>query len=749
MKFEEFLELGINQKIIDATDALGFDEPTPVQEKTIPLVHSKCDLLIQAPTGTGKTAAFAIPILNNIDTNSKSIQAVVLSPTRELTMQIAEEFKRLAKFMPDVKIAPIYGGQNMDRQLATLRKKPHIVVGTTGRVMDHLRRHTLKIHETQVIVLDEADEMLDMGFREDIDFILSKMMRDVQVLMFSATMRDEIMEISAEYQNDPLKVKTTCDGSELPPIEQFLVNVDETNKYGLLKHIIDEKNYKNVLVFCNTKAKCAEIAEQLNDEMYLSYALHGDLRQRERDKVMKAYRAHEINVLVATDVAARGIDVKEIEAIFNYDLPLDEEYYVHRIGRTSRAKANGVAYSFATKRDNRRLTSCEKAAGQKMTVKYYEGFSFQKSSEHAFGVPTTRFFLNVGKMDNAGSESLMAYFMEHTHIEKTDFYDVKLHDTYSFIEVDSKFADDILLLSGLKCFRRKLSVEISKARSNDGGSGRKPRQRSDGNRSGSSSRGDRPRRDFDKSDRPKRDFDKSDRPKRDFDNSDRPKRDFDKTDRPRRDFDKSDRPKRDFDNSDRPKRDFDKTDRPRRDFDKSDRPKRDFDKSDRPRRDFDKSDRPRKDFDKSDRPRRDFDKSDRPRRDFDKSDRPKRDFNNSDRPRRDFNNSDRPRRDFDKSDRPRRDFDKSDRPRRDFDKSDRPKRDFDKSDRPRRDFDKSDRPRRDFDKSDRPKRDFNKSDRPRRDFDGTRPPKRQFNADDNASRISRNVSGVVIKSKNK
>ncbi len=463
MNFNDFADFGIKQTILDAVATMGFTTPTPVQEQTVPLFLSKADILVQAPTGTGKTASFAIPIINSIDVESKDIQAVILCPTRELTLQISEEMKKIGANCKELRILSVFGGQNIERQLAGIRKKPQIIVGTTGRVMDHLKRRTLKLENVKTIVLDEADEMLDMGFREDIDFILKKMNRDVQVLLFSATIPKEILDISKKYQNEPLTVKTTCEGNDIPPIKQYLLNLNEDNKFEALQKIINENDYHNVLIFVNTKLRADELNNKLNDKFYISMALHGDLKQRERDKVMKSFREHQINILVATDVAARGIDVKNIEAIFNYDVPLDEEFYVHRIGRTARASASGVAYTFATGREKQKVTYCEKAAGARMELLEIEGLT-QKASGKArkdFGLPTTRFFVNVGEKDGATQQKLASFVTSNTHITADDIYDVKLKDIYGFVEVDSKFNDEMLGLNGAKCFRRKLAVEIS------------------------------------------------------------------------------------------------------------------------------------------------------------------------------------------------------------------------------------------------------------------------------------------------
>lgn len=347
-----FNEMNLKPEIIMALEDMGFENPMPIQEEVIPLVSSNLDVIAQAPTGTGKTCAFGIPVVNSVNLETEDVQVLILCPTRELVIQTENELKEVATYCKGIKILSIYGGQNIDRQLAGLRKKPQIIIGTTGRVMDHLRRRTLKLTTLKVLVLDEVDEMLDMGFREDIDIILETAPKQRQTLLFSATMPKEIIEISKRYQTDPVSVKTQHEESDIPNINQYYVSVEEAKKIDMLVEILKEKKYFLALVFCNTKKRVDELSSHLSSLGLNCDALHGDLRQHNRDKTMKKFRSGETQILVATDVAARGIDVNNIEAVFNFDVPHDEEYYVHRIGRTARANKDGDAYTFVSEKQS-------------------------------------------------------------------------------------------------------------------------------------------------------------------------------------------------------------------------------------------------------------------------------------------------------------------------------------------------------------------------------------------------------------
>jgi len=357
-----FDDLSLTDEVRRAIKDMGFEEPTPIQALAIPPLMEGKDVIGQAYTGTGKTAAFGIPILQQVDTRKSEIQALVLCPTRELAIQIAEELGRLAKFLPDVRVLPIYGGQPIERQTAALRKGVHVVIGTPGRIMDHMRRRTLTLSTVSVVVLDEADEMLDMGFRDDIETIVRDVPKSRQMVLFSATIPREILELAGKYLHRPVTVKVVHRQLTVPGVEQVSYEVREGSKLDLLSRLIDMYNLRLSLVFCNTKRKVDELTLQLQRRGYGAEALHGDLTQGQRDRVMAKFRSGAIEILVATDVAARGIDVEDIEAVFNYDVPQDEEYYVHRIGRTGRAGKGGRAFTFVSGSEMYKLREIQRYA---------------------------------------------------------------------------------------------------------------------------------------------------------------------------------------------------------------------------------------------------------------------------------------------------------------------------------------------------------------------------------------------------
>ena len=361
-----FSELPLSEEVLKALDKMGFEEATPIQSLAIPPVLEGLDVIGQARTGTGKTCAFGIPAVESIDTEIQGVQVLALCPTRELAIQMAEELEQVAKYKKGVGVLAIYGGQSIDRQIMALKKRPQIIVGTPGRIMDHLRRHTLKVDHLRMVVLDEADEMLKMGFREDIDEILVQLPEERQTLLFSATMPEEILEITNLYQKEPIHLQTIEKELTVPSIDQYYIEVREHNKMELLSRLVDCKNVKLGLVFVNTKVRADEVTQGLQSRGFRCEALHGDMKQLERDRVMNRFRKGQLQLLVATDVAARGIDVTGIDTVFNYDLPSDEEYYVHRIGRTGRAGSSGVSYSFVFGRDHYRLRNIQRYTKSKI-----------------------------------------------------------------------------------------------------------------------------------------------------------------------------------------------------------------------------------------------------------------------------------------------------------------------------------------------------------------------------------------------
>lgn len=355
-----FDELALSEEVLKAVAEMGFAEATPIQSQAIPFALSGKDVLGQAQTGTGKTAAFGIPLIEKIDTLQKHTQALVLCPTRELALQIAGEFKKLAKYVPDLFIATIFGGDSYERQFFQLKKGAQIVVGTPGRVIDHLNRGTLKTDKIQTIVLDEADEMLNMGFREDIEHVLQQMPDERQTMLFSATMSPAILAIARQYQNKPEQVRVARSEATAANIEQLYLTLKPHHKTEAMCRLIEYYGLKLMLVFCNTKLQVDTLVDDMQKRGLNAEGLHGDMKQTQRNMVMGRFRSTTVNILVATDVAARGIDVTGVDAVFNYDFPQDVEYYVHRIGRTGRAGKTGIAFTFISPKERFKLQDVER-----------------------------------------------------------------------------------------------------------------------------------------------------------------------------------------------------------------------------------------------------------------------------------------------------------------------------------------------------------------------------------------------------
>lgn len=365
IKAQGFNELGLSNNLLNALFDMNFVNPSSIQQEAIPQVLSGNDIIAKAPTGSGKTAAFAIPIIEKLDLNpeNKSIQSLILCPTRELTIQVHREFEKLTKYFENISVVSVYGGQNIEKQLSALKKEPKIIVATPGRLMDHLRRGSIKLNLAHTVVLDEADEMLDMGFREDIYTILEETPVNRQTILFSATMAKDIIELTKKFQKSPNIVDVTNNLMNTPDIEQQYFEVVEKDKIELLTRLLNLHNVNLALVFCNTKSNVDKVVEILKTKGYFSDAIHGDMNQTQREKVMRGFRNGSVKILVATDVAGRGIDVKNIEAVFNYDLPRDDEDYIHRIGRTGRAGTSGISFTFVSKKQVQSLRRIERANG--------------------------------------------------------------------------------------------------------------------------------------------------------------------------------------------------------------------------------------------------------------------------------------------------------------------------------------------------------------------------------------------------
>lgn len=344
----KFSSFNCSEAILKAVKDMGFEEATPIQAQSIPFILEGKDVIGQAQTGTGKTASFGIPLLEKIDPRNKQPQALVLCPTRELAIQVSEEIGRLGKYIRGIKSVPIYGGQPIDRQIRVLRSGAQIVIGTPGRVIDHLNRGTLKLHDIQFLVLDEADEMLNMGFVEDIEEILKTVPEARQTVLFSATMPKAILDITNRYQKNPELVKVVHKELTSTNVEQYYLEVHSRDRVEVLSRLLDMYQPKLSLAFCNTKKKVDEVTAQLQTRGFSCDKIHGDMKQQQRDAVMERFRSGAIELLIATDVAARGLDITGVESVFNVDVPQDEEYYVHRIGRTGRAGKDGMSFTFVS-----------------------------------------------------------------------------------------------------------------------------------------------------------------------------------------------------------------------------------------------------------------------------------------------------------------------------------------------------------------------------------------------------------------
>ena len=510
-----FEEMPISQEIKNAVSEMGFEEASPIQAEAIPYILEGLDVIGQSQTGTGKTAAFGIPIIEMCNPNDRSLQAIVLCPTRELSIQVAEEIRRLLKYKQNISVLPVYGGQPIDRQIRSLKKGVQIVIGTPGRVIDHINRHTLKLGNIKTVVLDEADEMFDMGFREDIDLILGYMPEDRQTVFFSATMPPEIMKFAKKFQKDPKIIKVVHKELTVPEVEQYYFEVKENIKTEILCRLIDIYNPKLALVFCNMKKRVDELVLELQARGYFADGLHGDLKQTQRDKVMASFRNGNIDILVATDVAARGIDVDNVDIVFNYDIPQDEEYYVHRIGRTARAGRSGKAFSFVVGRDmyklkdiqkytktkiirqdlptlrdveksrtnillenikneieNSDLSKYEKLVGMlvedehsslevasallKLYVKAigkdgHEDIEVENDLNTRASDGMVRLHINAGKMQNVRARHILAAITAETSLPRKQVGAIDLYDKYTFVEVPREYVKEVI--SALKSIK--------------------------------------------------------------------------------------------------------------------------------------------------------------------------------------------------------------------------------------------------------------------------------------------------------
>lgn len=520
-----FEEMCLDTRIMRAIAEMGFEQPSPIQAQSIPIAVEGKDMIGQARTGTGKTASFGIPMLQRINPKDKSLQAIVLCPTRELAIQSANEIRKLAKFLHGIKVLPIYGGQEISKQIRSLKGGVQIVIGTPGRVMDHLRRHTLKPQTVDIVVLDEADEMLNMGFREDIETILGQLPEERQTMLFSATMPKPILEIAKRYLHEPEIVKVIQKELTVPKIEQYYYEVNPRKKNEVLSRLLDMYDPSLSLVFCNTKRKVDELVADLKGRGYFAEGLHGDMKQSQRDRVMNGFRNGRTDILVATDVAARGIDVDDVEAVFNYDVPQDDEYYVHRIGRTGRAGREGRAFTLVVGKEIYKLKDIQRycktkirrqpipsvndvaaikveklleqageliatdGLGRMMDLleEYLDGSDYSATEMAAallamqLGETSTqtlpkeefgdtgaepgmvRMFMNIGKKDRVRIGDILGAVTGESGMEGALVGTIDMYDNFSFVEVPQEYAAAVLeAMNHSKIKGRRVNMEPAK-----------------------------------------------------------------------------------------------------------------------------------------------------------------------------------------------------------------------------------------------------------------------------------------------
>ncbi|HRI47771.1 MAG TPA: DEAD/DEAH box helicase [Ignavibacteriaceae bacterium] len=519
----KFADIALSKELHKAIVDLGYEEATPIQSQSIPVLLNGDDAIGQAQTGTGKTAAFGIPAIEMLNTSLRDTQVIILCPTRELAIQVSEEMNKLAKYKKDVSFLPVYGGQPIERQLKALKKGVQIIIGTPGRVLDHIERGTIHLESVRLVVLDEADEMLDMGFRDDIELILKTTPKKRQTVMFSATMPKAILELTKKYQRNPKQIKVVHEVLTVPNTEQIYFEVKERNKLEALSRIIDLYNLKLSLIFCNTKRGADELVEQLQARGYSVDGLHGDMKQSTREKVLNKFRKGNIEILVATDVAARGLDIDNVEAVFNYDMPQDEEYYVHRIGRTGRAGKSGKAFTFVSGREIFKLRDIQKYIKTKVKLmpvpsyddveemrtnifieeiksiidagnlkKYHKILGQFINDDYSttdvsaallkFNLESTskqedlnvkdvknkqsggevRLFFNVGRKDKVRPGDILGAIAGETGIPGKVIGNIDLYDKFCFVNIPSEYVDEVLdTMNGNQIKNKKVHVEIA------------------------------------------------------------------------------------------------------------------------------------------------------------------------------------------------------------------------------------------------------------------------------------------------
>lgn len=523
-----FGQILLSHKLIAALSDMGFEEPTPIQAQAIPLLMEDDDIIGQAQTGTGKTAAFGIPIIEKINNRIRKVQAIILTPTRELAIQVADEINKISKYKR-IKVLPVYGGQPIDRQIRALHMGVHIVIGTPGRILDHINRNTLKLNNVNFAVLDEADEMLDMGFIEDIELILKNTPQERQTMLFSATMPKPIQRLAEKYLHKPKVVSISRENLTVPLIQQNYYEVEQSYKLEALCRILDYENYDSAIVFCRTKRGVDELTANLQTRGYFADGLHGDLTQAQRDKAMKMFRHEETDILVATDVAARGLDIDRVSHVINFDIPQDPESYVHRIGRTGRAGRAGKALTLIIPKEYKQLRLIEKLinyrieksalptfqdiVGQQKNcikdsiieliedglineykdiaseiMKNYSALDVaaaclkhafsQRSLEideidaisHGFGNTgarrgMVRLFLTIGRQHKIRPHELVKIISEETGISAKSIGDISIFDKFTFLEVPEEVGLRVInIMDRLSINGKRITVQLAKAR---------------------------------------------------------------------------------------------------------------------------------------------------------------------------------------------------------------------------------------------------------------------------------------------
>lgn len=509
VKFEEF---NLSEKIKRALKDCGYVEATEIQQKAIPEILEGRDIIGQSKTGTGKTASYSLPMLEQIDASLKKVQSIILCPTRELAVQVTDEIRKFNKYQEGIKCVTVYGGQSIETQIKSIKSGAQIVIGTPGRVIDHINRKTLKLNNVKIAILDEADEMLNMGFEEDIRTILDESPSERQTLLFSATMSKRILEIAKKYLTNPKNIKIKAEELTVNNIEQEIINLKSSMKDEATMRIIDLYNPNKAIVFCNTKKKVDDLLEKLKAKGYKVEGLHGDIKQSQRERIMKRVKKGELKILIATDVAARGLDIEGLDLVINYDIPQEEEYYVHRIGRTGRNGKVGKAFTFVVGKEKNKILEIQRYAKIKIkegklptleevsikknleTVKQItsiidnnefknekifeelkKNYSVEDIAKALITIYTTeqeekdyeeneivKLFLNLGKKDNIKAKDIVGSFAANTGISSDDIGKINVLDKFSFVEVPQKYAREILKsMKDKKIKGKEVNIEIA------------------------------------------------------------------------------------------------------------------------------------------------------------------------------------------------------------------------------------------------------------------------------------------------